>query len=96
MQFGGYRGSSLNRLAHFCHLPHIHYFRNEASLEALQQVGKKLRMDPSTTSSAAGASGGDSAAAAAGAAAARGPGSDSTYWARGTGYGFGATASRVS
>jgi hypothetical protein len=99
--------------------------RNEASLEALQQVGKKLRLDPSSADATAGAAAGAAAAgdaaataaatadkagegaagktalkglaagAAAAAAAATAQRGKETYWARGTGYGHGASASKV-
>ncbi|KAI8463576.1 MAG: hypothetical protein J3K34DRAFT_462370 [Monoraphidium minutum] len=94
------------------------YGRNEASLEALQQVGKKLRLDPGGAGGGAGdAAGGAAAGAAAGGAAAAGAATGGpaagaagggaagggaagglgakakdTYWARGTGYGFGNAA----
>ena len=92
---------------------------NEASLEALQQVGKKLRVDPGGAPGSSGAPGASTSAApaaapkagaakpdgaaagdqqgkegggSAAAAGARPPAAakDSSYWARGTGYGFGA------
>jgi hypothetical protein len=65
--------------------------RNEASLEALQQGPKKLRLDPEGAAPA----GGDKAAAKPGdGGKGKAPGErgeDQTFWARGTGYGFGAS-----